>query len=148
LRENFNSNIDAALSRLSRIAKEDKDYFGQKVEEIIAEPAVFKGSGVSISAEALSGAHPALRHRIVVKLFESIGLSKDITASHLEQADRLLKEAKTSSAIDFTAGYAMRISYDVAEFYKKEQPQSLNFEYEINMDGITEIPELNAGIGL
>lgn len=155
LRENFNSNIDAALNRLSRIAKEDKDYFGQKVEEIIAEHAVFKGgdqpgrgAAASIPVEVLSGAHPALRHRIMVKLFESIGLSKDITASHLEQADRLLKEGKTSSATDFTAGYAMRISYDAAEFYKKEEFQSLNFEYEINVDGITEIPELNAGIGV
>ncbi|HML36544.1 MAG TPA: tRNA lysidine(34) synthetase TilS, partial [Bacillota bacterium] len=162
LRKNFNPNIDAALSRLSRIAKEDKDYFGQRAEEIIAKYAAFSGGRadikdgnrgdrgvrVSVPAEILREAPPALRHRIVVRLLESIGLSKDITASHLEQADRLLKEGRTSASTDFTAGYAMKISYDAAEFYKKEELRSLNFEYEINVEGITEIPELNAGIGV
>ena len=33
LRGNFNTNITAALNRLSKIAKEDKDYFNHKIEE-------------------------------------------------------------------------------------------------------------------
>ena len=124
------------------------------MDEIIAKHAVFAEAGiggkVAVPLDILCGEHPAVRHRLIVRLFESIGLTKDITASHLEQADRLLKEGRTSSAMDFTAGYAMRISYGMTEFYKKTEPQSIEFEYEINinMEGVTEIPELNAEIGV
>lgn len=149
LSENFNANIVAALNRLSKIAKEDKEYFGQRVEAIIAEHVVFRTpERAAIPVEILNREHPAVRHRIIMRLFERIGLAKDITAAHLEQADRLLTEGKTSSAADFTAGYAMRISYDTAEFYKKRDKINIDFEYELNMDGITEIPELNARIGV
>jgi tRNA(Ile)-lysidine synthase len=149
LSENFNSNIVAALNRLSRIAKEDKDYFDQKVEAAIEEHAVFKSAEyAAIPVTVLTGEHPAVRHRIVMRLFERIGLEKDITAAHLEQADRLLAEGRTSSATDFTAGYALSISYNTAEFYKKRDKINIDFEYAINMDGITEISELNVRIGV
>ena len=149
LRENFNTNIVAALNRLSKIAKEDKEYFSQKVEMIIAENAIFKElDRVEIPLDILRTEPPAIRHRTIMRLFENVGLPRDITASHLEQADRLLKEGKTSSAIDFTAGYAMGITYDTVEFYHKKENEHLNFEYEIKGEGIVEIPELNARIGV
>ena len=155
LSENFNPNIIAALSRLSKIAKEDKDYFSGKVDEIIAEHAVFTEEGpdglpsrAAIPLAALCGAPLAIRHRLIIKLFENIGLSKDIAASHLEQADRILREGRTSAAADFTSGYAMKISYDIAEFYKKTGLQSIFFEYEIdlNKESVVQIAELNAEI--
>ncbi|HYE67937.1 MAG TPA: tRNA lysidine(34) synthetase TilS [Anaerovoracaceae bacterium] len=149
LSKNYNANIVMALNRLSKIAKEDKDYFGQGVDEAIAEHVVFKEKErASIPLDILRGEHPAIRHRIVKRIFESIGLSKDITATHLDQADRLLREGKTSSVIDFTAGFAICISYNAVEFYKKKDKNYIDFEYKINMEGITDISELNAVIGV
>lgn len=149
LSENYNGNIVSALNRLSRIAKEDKDYFARLTETILAKYAVYKEKEHAVfPLDILSGEHPAIRHRIVMRLFESIGLSKDISSAHLEQADRLLKEGRTSAVTDFAAGYAMCISYNTVEFYKKRAKESLDFEYEINMEGITEISELNAALGV
>jgi tRNA(Ile)-lysidine synthase len=144
---NFNGNIVAALNRLSKIAREDKDYFGKKTDEIIGEHAAFQErQKATIPLSVLAGQHPAIRRRLIIKIFEAIGLSKDITAAHLEQADRLLKESKTSSVTDFTSGYVMGITYETVEFYRKNRRNSLDFEHGLNMDGITEIPELNAEI--
>lgn len=149
LSKNFNTNIVMALNRLSKIAKEDKDYFEQRIDEIIAENVIFKEKDrARIPLDVLRKEHPAIRHRIIMRLFERIGLPKDITASHLEQADRLLREGRTSSLTDFTAGFAMGIIYNSVEFYKKTDKKSIDFEYKINMGGITEIPELNAVIGV
>jgi len=149
LSKNFNSNIVMALNRLSKIAKEDKDYFGQRVDEIIAAHVVFgEKEQATIPLDILRREHPAIRHRIIMRIFESIGLPKDITASHLEQADRLLREGKTSSVTDFAAGFAIGISYDTVEFYKKMGKKNIDFEYKINMEGITEISELNAVLGV
>lgn len=149
LSSSFNGNVVAALNRLSGIAREDKDYFGKRVEEIIAEHADFPDEHKAVlPLSVLSKAHPAIRHRLIVRIFESIGLTRDIAAVHLEQADRLLKEAKTSSVTDFAAGYVMGISYETAEFYRKTGRDSVEFEYKLNMEGMTEIPELNAVIGV
>ena len=145
--EQFNPNIAAALNRLSKIAKEDKEYFGRKVDEMIAEHAVIRDRArASFPLDLLSGELPAIRHRIIMRMFEAIGLSKDITAFHLEQADHILDERRTSAVTDFSAGYAMGISYDFVDFYKKMEREVHAFEYAINLEGITEIPELNTRI--
>lgn len=145
LSENYNGNIVSALNRLSRIAKEDKDHFSRLTDAILEEHAVYKDpEHAAFPLDILRGEHPAIRHRIIMRIFENIGLSKDIASVHLEQADRVLKEGRTSASADFTAGYALGISYDTVEFYKKAPCDSLDFEYEINMEGITEISELNA----
>ncbi len=149
LSENFNTNIMLALNRLSKIAKEDKDYFGQRVEMLITEHAVMQEpERIEISLQLLRSAPPAIRHRLIMRLYEHIGLSRNITASHLEQADRLLMEGKPSSMTDFSSGYAMGISYETVGFYKKREKETTNFEYLIHMEGITDISELKARIGV
>lgn len=42
----------------------------------------------------------------------------------------------------------MRISYELVEFYQKKENSSFDTQYEINLNGITEIFELNARIGV
>ena len=149
IKENFNPNIMAALNRLSKIAKEDKDYFSREVEEIIRKNSRSESpEKIGMPLELLRGEHPALRHRIIMRIFESIGLSRDISSVHLDQADRLIKTGKTSSAADFSAGYAMGISYDNVFFYKKNGIINYDFEYQLNLDGNTEILELNARLGV
>jgi tRNA(Ile)-lysidine synthase len=149
LSENYNGNIVSALNRLSRIAKEDKDYFSRTVESILKKHSVFKdGDHAVFPLDVLGKEHPAIRHRIIMRIFEGIGLSKDIAAVHLEQADRLIRDGKTSARVDFTAGYTLAISYDTVEFYKKKVKADPDFEYEINMEGVTEISELNAVLGV
>ncbi len=145
LGKNYNGNIIEALNRLSKISREDKDYFTKRVDEIIAVHAVFPESQkAAIPLRILAEQHPSIRRRLIVKLFENIGLTRNITSIHLEQADRLLIEGKTSSVTDFTAGYVMGISYGTVEFHQKSCGKSTPFEYSLNMDGSTEIPELNA----
>ncbi len=145
LSDRFNPNVVSALNRLSKIAKEDKLYFAQGVDALLAAQVDFKdGCSAVVPLEVLRDQHPAVRRRAILRIFENIGLTKDITAIQLEQADRLLLEGKTSSTVDFTAGYAMGITYGEVEFFKKSSNKIWDFEYDINLDGITEIAELNA----
>jgi tRNA(Ile)-lysidine synthase len=155
IQENFNGNVMEAINRLSRIAKEDKNFFSQRIEELMfrhCEKIWSEGrdcaDSVSFPIEVLREQHPALRHRLIMKLFESIGLDRDISAIHLEQADKLLLDGKTSSVAEFSSDYVMKISYGSAEFYKKRDNWDESFEYDINMNGITEIHELNKEIGV
>lgn len=154
LKEHFNTNIIEALNRLSGIAREDKAYFGRTVGELIRQHAVL-GEGYSrMPLNLLNSQEPAIRHRVVKELFERAGLSRDIGSVHLEQADELMREGRTSASADFPLGYCMRIHYDMVEFYKKsnqgKNESEYRFEYKIDMnrEGKIEIHELNARIGV
>ncbi|QOX65375.1 tRNA lysidine(34) synthetase TilS [Anoxybacterium hadale] len=150
LSEQFNPNITTVLNRLSAIAKEDKAYFSGKVNVLIEEHAEFGSNSVRMSVNLLKELEPALRHRVVKGLFERIGLVRDMGSVHLEQADELLIEGKTSASTDFPMGYGMRIQYGKVEFYKKAKTEKNSFEYEINInkEGKIQISELNAEIGV
>jgi len=150
LRENFNKNIIASINRLSKIAREDKDYLYTKVEEAMRYVTVKKQNRICIPLRILNEEHPAIRHRVIMKIFERIGLAQDITSVHLEQADKLIAEGKTSSIAEFAKGYVIETSYGMAEFYHKTENEKFDFEYEIQCDSITtntiELVELNAEI--
>ena len=153
LRDNFNTNIVASINRLSKIAREDKDCLYKKVDEVMRQHVtVNKHDRICIPLRILNEEHPAIRHRVIMKIFERIGLTKDITAAHLQQADKLIAEGRTSSVSNFTGEYVIEISYGMAEFFKKIQNKKLDFEYEIKCDNITEstkiieLFELNAEI--
>lgn len=148
MKENFNTSILDSLNRLSKIAKEDKSYFSQIVEDEILSYGVQQGDQVRMPLDRLLNQHSAVRHRMILRIFESIGLEKDISSVHLEQADQLLRSRRTSSSVNFSSGYIMRLSYDAVEFLKKAEAETTSFEYEVNLSGITDICELNGEIGV
>ncbi|MDR3363715.1 MAG: TilS substrate-binding domain-containing protein [Clostridiales Family XIII bacterium] len=45
---------------------------------------------VSLPLSLLAGAHPAIRHRLIRRVFAELGLRRDIAAVHLAAADRLI----------------------------------------------------------
>lgn len=122
LQKNYNENIMIALNRLSKIAKEDKDYLNNISENMINEYAkVGMNNIVSMELGLLREMHPAIRNRVLLKLFSRIGLVKDITAIHLEAASNMILDGNTSANIDFPKGYGIRISYETVEIYKKNE---------------------------
>ncbi len=154
LSEQFNPNIGAALNRLSIAAKEDKDYFSQVVDDLMKTHCREKEQyEITIPASILRQLHPAIRHRLMMRILEKIGLDCDISSVHLHQADQVLSSGKTTVVSEFPGFYRMKISYDQAIFSRKQRMVSgkmkkieLSFEYPLNLKGITDIFELNAQI--
>lgn len=147
--EHFNGQVVEALTRLAGIAREDKDYLYQVVDGIIeshsratgwenTEPHGREEGRISIPVDVLIGQHPAIRKRIIIRTFEKLGLMNNISAGHLAQAEKLLKENRTSSATDFSGGYGMKITYGQAEFYKKTAAQQPGEEWRIPLRNILE----------
>ncbi|WP_051280744.1 tRNA lysidine(34) synthetase TilS [Anaerovorax odorimutans] len=131
IEENFNKNIMLALNRLANIAKEDKEYIYSVVDKIIEKYAKQNEENlISIDLNILKNLYPAVRNRVIIRLFKKIGLIQDISAVHLKAAENILEEAKTSSSVDFPNDYGIRISYGNAELYKKNDDKD-NY-YELN----------------
>ena len=123
IEKEFNSNFMESLNRLSKIAKEDKSYFEELVENHMSQAATFNG-GLSLSLEEMKAMPPAIRHRVVRKAFESIGLTQGISAAHIEAADNIIDGANTSATTDFPKGYAVSVSYGEVRFFRND-PESM-----------------------
>lgn len=112
LEEKYNSNLVEAISRLSAIAKEDRDFIWSEVYKNYDKALVRKEDHeVWFNQEVLQNYHSSIRHRILFKAFASVGLPKDIYSSHLEQADELIMHGITPQQVDFPKGYVIRVSY-------------------------------------
>ena len=145
LRDEYNENIIDVLSRLSQIVAEDKDYIYSHVDETLKK--VCTPSRDKVYRNEYRKLHPAIGKRVISTIFKEMGLIQDISAVHLINGDRLIREGKTGDQMDFPRGYLLRISYDVAEFIDKSKidyAKSMEFCYAVNIDGETRIPELNA----
>ena len=108
LESEYNENIKASLVRLGRIASEDKDYLWQQTEQAYREFAESVPAGdaqgfmesVPVSAgmivmdrEKLAAAHPAIRHRLIMKAFAQIGLSLIHISETREESPGAVHEA-------------------------------------------------------
>lgn len=130
LEKEFNVNVVEGLNRLSKIAKDDKDYFDMQVEEALEQAAVVLNektedlqeemSGISFSLQQLKGMHLAIRHRVVKRAFETIGLDQGIIAAHLESADKIIDGNNDSASTNFPKGYGVAVSYGEVRFFKND----------------------------
>ncbi|MEG1085751.1 MAG: tRNA lysidine(34) synthetase TilS [Anaerovoracaceae bacterium] len=109
IQEEFNQNIVETLNRLGKIAREDKEYIWEETERAYTQVMNKPGR---LDKEKVKNLHTAIRHRVILKAFSEIGLTQDITAAHLEDADSLISKGETSKTKDFPNGYALTISYD------------------------------------
>ncbi|QIB70292.1 tRNA lysidine(34) synthetase TilS [Aminipila butyrica] len=140
LEREFNSQLVEGLNRLSKIAKDDKAYFDLQVTEAMEQAAVVAAGSnqgranqiqsgqegdqeiqaISFSLTHLQEMHPAIRHRVVKKAFETIGLDQGITAAHLEAVDRIIGGGSDSASADFPKGYGAAVSYGEVRFFKND----------------------------
>ncbi len=120
LRKAFNPNISESLIRLGRIAGEDKSYFHQQAQ---AEYERLRQPSGALELSGLRKLALPIRRRVMMKALNQAGMVRDLAAAHLEQADRLLEEGRTSASMDFPGGCRMALGYGEVRFYRREQEE-------------------------
>lgn len=153
LQTQYNEGILSALNRLAQIAREDKEYLYEQVDK--AKVIVSREADVyRIPRREYSELHPAVGKRLIAATFKEMGLLQDMTAVHLDGADNLMRQGRTSDRIDFPGGYGILLNYDAGELYwednkyngKEEARDDRAFVYPVQMDNTTHIPELKASL--
>jgi len=85
--------VRRSVLRLAGSAAEDRDYFNAACEALMDTCKITDRGVLSYPLSDLAELHPALRHRLIVKLFARLGLTRDIAQVHLAAADRLFEKA-------------------------------------------------------
>lgn len=125
IKEKYNSNIEEGLVRMAKIAAADKDFFWMETARVYEELKTPYEADIAENAKIvaldwrrLASCHEALRHRIILKAFDEIGLTQDITAERLEAADSILLGQAGGKTVEFPHGYSLRIGRGIAVFMK------------------------------
>jgi tRNA(Ile)-lysidine synthase len=121
IKEHYNSNFEEAILRLCKIAGDDRAYLGKiadlAFDELLRNAEPFR---CALDGPGLRELDPSIRSRVLFKALESIGLPSGVGYVHMEQAEALLVEGKTSSQMNFPGGVVMEITYDTVELFRKE----------------------------
>ena len=101
LRDNFNSNITDSVNRLCIIARDDSNYIRNQADKAWEEVFIGNKNGVCVlKRDFVKKEDAAIRHRLILRGFEEVGLIRDITFAHLNQADKLIDGRNASGHID------------------------------------------------
>jgi len=121
IKEHYNANFEEAILRLCKIAGDDKAYLGQiadlAFDELLRNTESHR---CRLDAAGLRDLAPSIRSRVLFKALEAAGLPSGVGFVHMEQAEALLEEGKTSSRMNFPGGVVMEVSYDTVELFKEE----------------------------
>lgn len=122
LEREYNSNLTEVISRMSDVAKNDKDFIWQEAVKLYEKALVRKEENeVWLDQEMLADMHTAVRHRVIAKAFGEIGLYSDITNAHYKQADYIVSNNETPQQTDLPKGYVIRSSYGNIICGKKDE---------------------------
>jgi tRNA(Ile)-lysidine synthase len=122
IKDHYNSNFEEAILRLCKIAGDDKTYLG-KIADLAFDELLRNVEPLrcALDGAGLRELAPSIRSRVLFKALESIGLPSGVGYVHMEQAEDLLEEGKTSSKMNFPGGVVMKITYDTVELYKQSE---------------------------
>lgn len=125
LEREHNVNLKESMVRLARIAAADKDFLWQQTEETYRKLARIEytqdkncslaesdalSCSISMDREALSKAHPAIRHRVMLKAFAAIGLDSDVSEERIKAADAIIEKKQGPKFVQFPRKYVLEVA--------------------------------------
>lgn len=124
LREGYNPNISAGLTRLAASAAADSDFIWQETETAYGQAAVGENDEmVEFSLEILDSLHQAIRIRLYHKALTVLGGGEDLSAAHLEGIEQVRKSASPSASWSLPGNLAAEKRYD--RLCLRKLPQTL-----------------------
>lgn len=110
LEKEHNTNLKESLVRLARIASADKEYMWQQVEDFYKNHARQGDGEVFFDRDLFAKAHPAIRHRAILKAFAFIGLESDVSEERIKAADVIIEKKQGPKTVQFPRGYVLEVA--------------------------------------
>jgi tRNA(Ile)-lysidine synthase len=137
----FGSNLVKSIDRMNRLIKDDIDFIDSKAKKSYFNAVLKKeNEEVELLLGKMKRMHIALKRRVIRKaICEVRGNVKGIESVHIESVLDMINGGRVGSRVDLP-GIKIRRTYESIRFYKTQtQPDSFDFEANINMPGSTEL---------
>jgi len=111
LRE-YNSNVGAAIRRVTHSAADDLSFIESEVEKVWSDAVCVNPVGITINTAAVLALHPALQSHLLRRVMsEALGDLVDIEAVHIERMLEALRKP-AGRRISLPRGLKFYVSYD------------------------------------
>ena len=111
LRE-YNSNVGAAIRRVTHSAADDLSFIESEVEKVWSDAVCVNPVGITINTAAVLALHPALQSHLLRRVMsETLGDLVDIEAVHIERMMEALRKP-AGRRISLPRGLKFYVSYD------------------------------------
>ena len=142
--EQFNPEVRAAITRLSRTASRDLSYLEEQVDRAWDGTVRVESSKVLVDREAFSALHPALQGHLLRRAVAAMKPDlRDLEQYHLDTMAGLLG-GPAGASLDLPGGLRFSVSYSDATVSKTadgaERRPPLDGEYELRIPGETLLP--------
>lgn len=143
IKDNFNSNIIENLNRLSKIVKEEEDYFNCVVNDLLKTYS----NNNKFKIEIFNKQHIAIKRRLIRTIIEkTFGNLKGIEQKHIDDCIELIEKNETGKYIVLPHDLCCRIEYGNFIIEKLKNDDLIDYEYKLKIPGEIFIKEINAHI--
>lgn len=149
IEENYAPNIKEILSRMANGLREDSDYIDNAACELYNEISInHEDYAVKFEMEAIEAIPTAILKRLIKQAYLNLtGSNEGLEAIHLEDALKIISNSRSELKVNLPKGIiAEKKGYN---FYVTKKPleiKTLNFEYEIPLGSVIEVPELGVKV--
>ena len=141
--QEYNPNLLDTLSRMAKNSAEDREYLRGAARDLIQ---TYRTEQNQLPLSVMQGLAPAIAKRVIALLLADLGLNQDIATVHLEQAIALIRRGEPGTVAEFPRHFLMRIRYGQVEFDQQSPQRVEPFQYPLEPEGQTLLPEANAVI--
>lgn len=121
LEQEYNPAIKDTMIRIGKSAAQDSDYLRKQAEEAFGGMVLSQDeNGVVLRGDLLRSCHRAIRTRVLIRAFSVLGLSSDLTFSHLENCEAVVFHHGASASCDLPKGFYLEKIYDDVKAGKRE----------------------------
>ena len=108
------------------VAADDVQDFMESLQQESLQQGVYRVSAESrqpagmivMDREKLAAAHPAIRHRLIMKAFAQIGLEKDISEERIKSADAIISKKQGPKTVEFPHCYRLKVAKGKVMFFR------------------------------
>ena len=147
LRQEFNTDIDAGILRLSELARDDSTYLNMEAANVLSRITIEKDEKLAVDVEGFSALPAALQRRVIREAIRGVRSEiTDIGFVHIESIIKLL-DAGSDFDYDLPKGMFVRRKVKKLAFLTKRlYAEPVIYCYELAVPGKTAIPEIDAAV--
>ncbi len=138
----INEESPAALARLAMLARDEQEWLGGLVADLLPHFSRREGAALIVNAAYLREAPKALQRRLLRAIFSLAGVSAGIDFAHVEEVLRLCAQSEGSGRIQLP-GLDLLRSFDwlrVARLGNEEHPKSADRNFRQTLEIGRDIP--------
>ncbi len=144
IEKDFNRSFQSSLVKLSRLAREDRDFIWKHADIAYEKAVISKTSErIKLDQSYIKKLDKAVWSRVLMKSFKSLSIDENISTAHIDSIGKLLNNEEGIKIVPLSEGWQCRIGYGSIEICRPLEASRLTLS-----SSVLDISQLDDKIGI